>query len=106
MFIEGLAAKAKRQLTMFLPVADDRVGQCNRCGDCCKLPYPCPFLRYDENNHARCAVYHFRPPSCRVYPRTAGEHRTKATCGFSFTSDLQPQPVTVSASADKTPPAQ
>ncbi len=90
MFIEGLAAKVKRQFTAFFPVAADRVGECRRCGACCRLPYPCPMLRYDADGKSRCAIYRFRPPSCRVYPRTAGEHRTKATCGFSFTHDPNP----------------
>ncbi len=83
-FIEGLWGKFYRQLTGFFPPHKNRVGSCNRCGECCKLPYRCPMLRYDDDGLARCAIYHLRPPSCRVYPRTAGEHRTQSTCGFSF----------------------
>jgi len=77
--------KFKRLATsMLLPVAENRRGDCNRCGECCKLPYPCPFLRYDEHGLSRCAVYHFRPPSCRKYPRTAAENLTPAVCGYYF----------------------
>jgi Fe-S-cluster containining protein len=69
----------------FLPVSKKRVGQCQRCGACCKLPNVCPFLRYNEENQPRCIVYFIRPFACRKYPRTAREHITQDTCcGFSF----------------------
>ncbi|MHB1155988.1 MAG: hypothetical protein ACYC26_04025 [Phycisphaerales bacterium] len=100
MFIIGLLRKLQRQVTAFFPVASNRIGECGRCGDCCKLPYPCPMLRYDQLGKSRCAVYLFRPLSCRVYPRTPGEHLTGDTCGFRFTGEqLQPVPVTLSVSA-------
>jgi hypothetical protein len=77
--------KLKRMATSFLlPVAETRRGGCNRCGECCKLPYPCPFLRYDENGLSSCSVYHVRPPACRKYPRTASENLTPEVCGFYF----------------------
>ena len=76
--------KIKRLATSLLPVAPNRVGDCNRCGECCKLPYPCPFLRYDADGLSMCAIYTFRPPSCRKYPRTAEENLTPQVCGFSF----------------------
>lgn len=100
MFIIGLLRKFQRQVTAFFPVASNRTGECRRCGECCKLPYPCPMLRYDQHGKSRCAVYLFRPHSCRVYPRTPGEHLTTNTCGFRFAADpLQPVPVTLSVSA-------
>ncbi len=61
--------KIKRLATSLLPVATNRIGDCNRCGECCKLPYPCPFLRYDADGLSMCAIYTFRPPQ---------------VCGFSF----------------------
>lgn len=73
-----------RLMTSLRPIDPNRRGACNRCGDCCKLPYPCPFLRFDEEGLSRCAVYRFRPPSCRKYPRVAAENLTPQTCGFSF----------------------
>jgi hypothetical protein len=76
--------KLKRFATSLLPVSINRRGGCNRCGECCKLPYPCPFLRYDENGLSSCAVYSLRPPSCRKYPRTDAENLTPATCGYYF----------------------
>ncbi|RKT45184.1 hypothetical protein [Thiocapsa rosea] len=76
--------KTKRLLTSLLPVDPDRTGACNRCGACCKLPYPCPFLRFDDQGLSRCAVYAMRPPSCRKYPRVAAEQMTPQECGYSF----------------------
>lgn len=80
----GLGRKAQRFATSLLPVDNGRRGDCNRCGECCKLPYPCPFLRYDADGLSRCAVYQARPPSCRKYPRTASENITPASCGYYF----------------------
>jgi uncharacterized protein len=81
-----MKTKLKRFLTSFLPVAENRRGECNRCGQCCKLPFPCPFLRYDAQGLSSCAVYFARPPSCRKYPRTASENLTPQTCGYYFVS--------------------
>lgn len=80
----GLKHKVQRFATSLLPVADSRRGECNRCGQCCKLPFPCPFLRFDDQGLSSCAVYHARPPSCRKYPRTSSENLTPATCGYYF----------------------
>jgi uncharacterized protein len=76
--------KTRRLLTSLLPVDPDRMGACNRCGACCKLPYPCPFLRFDDAGLSSCAVYAMRPPSCRKYPRVAAEQLTPQECGYSF----------------------
>jgi len=37
-------AKAKRTITSILPIAKNRRGKCENCGECCKLPNICPFL--------------------------------------------------------------
>lgn len=76
--------KLKRLTTSLLPIDPNRQGECNRCGACCKLPYPCPFLRFDDEGLASCAAYRFRPPSCRKYPRIASENLTPEQCGFYF----------------------
>ena len=76
--------KLKRFLTSMLPVDANRRGACNRCGECCKLDYPCPFLRFDDSGLSQCIVYRVRPPSCRKYPRIASENRNHQTCGFFF----------------------
>lgn len=93
--------KLKRLTTSLLPIDPNRRGECNRCGACCKLPYPCPFLRYDDQGLAGCAAYKLRPPSCRKYPRTASENLTPAECGFYF---IRPDEILVrSASLDPEP---
>lgn len=81
--------KIKRFLTSLLPIDANRRGDCNRCGNCCKLPYPCPFLEFDAEGLSSCSVYHFRPPSCRKYPRIAAENLTTQTCGFYFVAPEQ-----------------
>ncbi len=93
--------KLKRLTTSLLPVDPQRQGECNRCGACCKLPYPCPFLRFDDEGLSSCAAYRFRPPSCRKYPRVASENLTPEQCGFYF---IRPEEIFVSAPAmDPTP---
>jgi hypothetical protein len=82
--LTGFLYKFLRFATSALPIADTRQGLCNRCGDCCKLPNPCRFLRYDENGLSSCAVYRWRPPSCRKYPRTERENLTPQPCGYYF----------------------
>lgn len=76
--------KLKRLLTSLLPVDVNRRGGCNRCGECCKLPYPCPFLKFDDQGLSACSVYLLRPPSCRKYPRVASENLTQHACGYYF----------------------
>ena len=65
--------KLKRTATSVLPIADNRKGECNRCGHCCMLPNRCPFLRFDHETKAICMIYKFRPLNCRKYPRVEEE---------------------------------
>jgi hypothetical protein len=90
--------KLLRFVTSVLPIADTRRGSCNRCGKCCELPNPCKFLRYDENGLSRCAIYRWRPPSCRKYPRTERENLTPQTCEYYFIK--AEAPVTLPGDAD------
>ena len=78
------SAKAKRTVTSLLPVDKSRKGKCSRCGACCKLPNPCPFLGIDDQGLSTCKVYWLRPLNCRKYPRTKSELITADTCGHSF----------------------
>ncbi len=88
-----------RFLTSLLPVAANRVGGCNGCGDCCKLPYECPFLKTRADNTYYCGVYLLRPPSCRKYPRVETEFITPENCGFSFINlDDEPEIIATSQS--------
>jgi len=77
-------AKIKRTLTSFLPVDKNRTGQCNRCGTCCKLPKPCPFLETDQDDKCVCKIYFLRPLVCRKYPRSPNEHIPADSCGYFF----------------------
>lgn len=82
------SAKIKRTFTSVLPVAKNRTGKCIDCGECCKLPNLCPFLKFKSNGKSYCSIYPIRPLNCRKYPRTESEHITKDTCGFKFSPKL------------------
>ena len=79
-----LAEKVKRTLTSIFPIDKNRRGRCINCGACCNLPTPCTLLKYDSLGNSQCAIYKFRPPACRKYPRTEDEHITKDSCGYRF----------------------
>jgi len=79
--------KIVRTITSIFPVQQGRRGLCNGCGECCKLPNPCSFLDYDQNNKTICKIYKFRPLNCRKYPRSVKEHITSGKCGFYFEDD-------------------
>ena len=78
------SAKAKRTLTSVLPVSPKRKGQCISCGECCKLPNACTFLKYKDDGSSYCKIYSIRPLNCRKYPRTESEFITEDTCGHTF----------------------
>ena len=79
--------RVKRTFVSVLPVAKNRKGACVNCGACCRLPSVCPFLRNKPDGSSYCAIYQFRPPSCRRYPRTRSEFLTAGSCGFRFEQD-------------------
>ena len=83
--------KLKRTLTSILPVSSARSGTCVNCGACCKLVFACPFLRTRNDGSSYCGIYSTRPLNCRKYPRTASEHVTKNTCGYTFDNDSTEQ---------------
>ena len=69
---------------------EKRLGQCARCGICCRLPFKCSFLKANPAGELGCSVYPLRPPNCRVFPidgRDIAERDLIAggtVCGFSF----------------------
>jgi len=76
--------KMGRTATSILPVSKNRTGKCINCGECCKLPVKCIFLKYRPNGESFCFIHKTRPPNCRKYPRTKSECLTQDTCGYRF----------------------
>lgn len=77
--------KFVRTLTSVLPVDKRRIGNCNQCGECCRLPFTCAFLKTDSDGKSSCAAYKFRPPNCRKFPRTESQMKPVIkVCGYSF----------------------
>ncbi len=77
--------KIKRTFTSLLPIDKSRSGECNGCGDCCKLPFRCLFLKDMPDGTSRCSIYSIRPPNCRKFPRSRAQWETvKENCGFKF----------------------
>ncbi|MGZ3686898.1 MAG: hypothetical protein ACXWPM_00550 [Bdellovibrionota bacterium] len=65
-------------------IAENRKGDCHRCGACCELVYKCPFLGRDGQNLPYCRIYgDLRPASCYNYPFDAIDSEV-AQCGYSF----------------------
>lgn len=80
--------KIRRTFTSVLPVAKNRVGECNNCGECCMLPFKCSFLGFKyveggEKPQAYCRIYPIRPLNCRKYPRSEKEQICQS-CTFEF----------------------
>ena len=77
--------KITRTITSILPVDSNREGACSNCGECCKLPFRCKFLKDDANGKAYCSIYKVRPLVCRKFPRTAAQFESvKDVCTVSF----------------------
>ena len=80
-----MISKLKRTLTAILPVDEGREGSCNACGECCKLPTRCTFLKTDAEGKYSCSVYRFRPLNCRKFPRSRAQLApVMEHCGYSF----------------------
>lgn len=69
-----------------------RKGECNRCGECCKLVFRCPFLGTDADGQYTCRIYEKRFAQCRMFPLHVEDLREVTQCSFSF--DAQPAPLT------------
>ncbi|HIO93261.1 MAG TPA: hypothetical protein EYG68_10540 [Leucothrix mucor] len=77
--------KIKRTITSLLPVDEGRSGECNGCGDCCKLPFRCTFLKETDGGNYSCSIYKVRPLNCRKFPRSSQQWETvKENCAYSF----------------------
>lgn len=71
--------------SLILPVDPNRVGECRRCGACCRFVFTCPFLKQsaDDPEAYFCAAYRIRPLQCRKYPRSKDE-QIHLPCGYRF----------------------
>ncbi|HEX9638969.1 MAG TPA: hypothetical protein VGB99_15670 [Acidobacteriota bacterium] len=58
-----------------------RVGECHRCGHCCRILFRCPFLK--GNNE--CRIYGSRFEQCRNFPIEPRDiELLDGRCGYSF----------------------
>lgn len=84
-----------------------RLGECRRCGICCKgdaispgkfsgdayvrefveiIGRDCEHLQWDSEHRAVCGIYPNRPPECREFPRRPEDlDLINGPCGFYFT---------------------
>ena len=66
-----------------------RVGECIRCGACCRLPFRCQLLR-DNGTATECILHKHRPPNCRLFPIDEKDLADRnvispyRSCGFQF----------------------
>jgi Fe-S-cluster containining protein len=68
-----------------------RGGECNRCGECCKILFKCPFLGTDAEGQYTCRIYEMRFAQCRLFPiRMADLRELKGQCSYTF--DARPVP--------------
>ena len=90
-----MLSKLTHTLTSLLPVDNHRSGSCNHCGECCRLPFTCFFLRTGSDGKSYCSAYRLRPPTCRKFPRTSAQlELVRDVCGFSFAEARSRQPAT------------
>lgn len=67
-----------------------RVGECVRCGVCCRLLFRCPWLEALPDGGARCRHHDRRPDNCRIFPVNESCIRDRDTlapdipCGYRF----------------------
>jgi len=69
--------------------AQQRAGDCRRCGACCQLGYRCQLLR-TTGDITECRVHGLRPRNCRLFPiddRDLADRNAVAPdvpCGYRF----------------------
>lgn len=63
-----------------------RNGECERCGQCCKLVFKCPFLRTDREGVTKCVIYGTRMEQCERFPIDERdlEEIDRTHCGYHF----------------------
>jgi len=76
-----------------------RQGECDRCGECCKILFQCPFLTSNEEGEHRCRIYGVRFNSCRFYPMQPEDLKEVDHCSYTFSSEAE-RKATANADAD------
>jgi hypothetical protein len=64
-----------------------RQGDCDRCGECCKILFRCPFLIESAQGEHSCRIYHRRFLSCRHFPVDPRDLAEVCKCSYSFGQD-------------------
>ena len=84
-------ALARLQEKYIAQQAENRLGECLRCGLCCKLLFECPFLHNLPDGTSRCRIHGRRPDNCKHFPIDERDLRERdlvdgsiAPCGFRF----------------------
>ena len=74
-----------------------RQGECNRCGECCRILFRCPFLGKDAAGENYCRIYEKRFGACQLFPIQPADLREVSNCSYTFAQDEEPEGVPVSA---------
>jgi len=64
-----------------------RHGDCNRCGECCRILFRCPFLGSDGNGGYACRIYENRFAQCRHFPIQPRDLREVENCSYTFPAE-------------------
>jgi hypothetical protein len=77
-----------------------RQGECDRCGDCCKILFRCPFLTHDANGDSLCRIYQYRFEQCRHYPIQPRDLAEVTRCSYTFAHADSPELVSEQSKTD------
>lgn len=67
-----------------------RIGECRRCGVCCKLLVKCVMLTQDDAGNYLCKIHNRKPSNCNIFPVDEKDIVDRDTilpdvpCGYSF----------------------
>jgi len=97
-FLLALSGKMRRAfLCLFRPsevreAKKSREGECDMCGNCCRIAFDCPFLKVFET-HSLCRIYHIgRPVPCQAFPIDQRDiDDVGGACSFSFSEPSKPR---------------
>lgn len=64
-----------------------RLGECARCGTCCKIVFDCPYLEEDNE----CTVYEERALQCRAFPIDERDIEEVPECEYHFPPEDKPE---------------